>query len=270
MPVYNASVFVQEAIESILSQTFSDFELIVVDDGSTDNSLKIIASFNDQRIRLIRNKHDFIGSLNKGLQVSKGKYITRMDSDDIMYPHRLERQFHFMEAHSEIAVCASQMYCFGNINQRSFMIAGAIHLPLVHMLESNIIANPTSIIRTSFLKEYQLSYERYNYAEDYKLWSEIAQKGGKFYVLPEVLLKYRISDGQISSKKQTEQWETSLLIKTEILEFLINQHKQTDRLIELYEALRYVCEQGMIRPEQLFGVFHSIFYNEHRLNTRIK
>lgn len=84
IPVYNASRYLCECIDSILSQSFVNFELLVVDDGSTDDSVEIIRSYSDSRIRLIENKHDYIGSLNLLLQEARGKYIARMDADDVM------------------------------------------------------------------------------------------------------------------------------------------------------------------------------------------
>ena len=92
MPVYNASRYLRDCIDSILSQSFTDFELLIVDDGSTDDSVEIIRSYSDSRIRLIENKHDYIGSLNLLLQEARGKYIARMDADDVMLPNRLETQ----------------------------------------------------------------------------------------------------------------------------------------------------------------------------------
>ena len=89
MPVYNASRYLRDCIDSILSQSFTDFELLIVDDGSTDDSVEIIRSYSDSRIRLIENKHDYIGSLNLLLQEARGKYIARMDADDVMLPNRL-------------------------------------------------------------------------------------------------------------------------------------------------------------------------------------
>lgn len=84
MPVYNASRYLRDCIDSILSQSFTDFELLIVDDGSTDDSVEIIRSYSDSHIRLIENKHDYIGSLNLLLQEARGKYIARMDADDVI------------------------------------------------------------------------------------------------------------------------------------------------------------------------------------------
>ncbi|EJW91688.1 glycosyltransferase, partial [gut metagenome] len=93
MPMYNASRYLRECIDSILIQTFTDFELLIVDDGSEDDSVAIVESYTDSRIRLIRNRHDYIGSLNLLLKEARGKYIARMDADDVMLPYRLKAQW---------------------------------------------------------------------------------------------------------------------------------------------------------------------------------
>ena len=89
MPSYNASQYIGECIDSVLNQSFTDFKFVIVDDGSTDNTVQIIKEYADSRIRLIENDHDFIESLNTSIRLAEGKYIARMDSDDIMMPNRL-------------------------------------------------------------------------------------------------------------------------------------------------------------------------------------
>lgn len=95
MSMYNASKYLRECIDSVLAQTFTDFEFLIVDDGSTDDSVEIVQSYHDSRIRLIENKHDYIGSLNILLDEARGKYIARMDADDVMMPERLKIQFEY-------------------------------------------------------------------------------------------------------------------------------------------------------------------------------
>ena len=117
MPMYNASRYLRECIDSILSQTFTDFELLIVDDGSEDDSIAIVESYTDPRIRLIRNRHDYIGSLNLLLKEARGKYIARMDADDVMLPYRLQVQYDYMETHLDVDILGSGMHCFGDIDQ---------------------------------------------------------------------------------------------------------------------------------------------------------
>ncbi|MDE6365975.1 MAG: glycosyltransferase, partial [Muribaculaceae bacterium] len=99
MPMYNASSYLRECIDSVLEQTFTDFELLIADDGSTDDSVAIVKSYADPRIRLICRQHDYIATLNCLIDEARGKYIARMDADDVMLPSRLQRQVAYMDAH---------------------------------------------------------------------------------------------------------------------------------------------------------------------------
>ena len=185
MPTYNAESYVAEAIESVLQQSFDDFEFIIVDDGSKDDTLSIIRSYTDKRIRLIENQHDFIGSLNMGLQAAHGKYIARMDADDKMHADRLRIQHAIMEEEPGITVCSSWVSFFGEKvsgGVTSSLGSGILDFPLLHFLKENIIIHPTIMMRTDFLRIHSLQYEGYNCGEDYKLWMEIAKLGGTFYI----------------------------------------------------------------------------------------
>jgi hypothetical protein len=146
MSAYNIEKYIKEAIDSILSQTFGDFELIIVDDGSEDNTTNIIKSYDDKRIRLIEMPHNFINSLNTGINAARGKYIAKMDADDVMEPERLEVQFEYMEMHPETDACGSYANYAGRSNEQ-------IRVPLKHndiaiiMFTANAIINPSSFIR---------------------------------------------------------------------------------------------------------------------------
>ena len=119
--MYNAALHLQECLDSILSQTFGDFELLIMDDGSTDESVAIVEACNDPRVRLIKNEHDYIASLNLLLAEAKGKYIARMDADDVMMPYRLEVQHGYMEKHPEVGVLGGGLLRFGKADGRSLL-----------------------------------------------------------------------------------------------------------------------------------------------------
>lgn len=201
MPVFNAENYLHESIGSILSQTFTDFELIIIDDGSTDSSRDIVKSYPDNRIILIENPHNFIRSLNSGINVSRGKYIARMDADDCMLPHRLEIQYQYMEDNPDIDICGTWMETFGD---RSQIVKTSVkHDDIaLHLLKGNSLCHPTVIMRKDALrrcKSYPNLYQlKYIYAEDYKLWVDLIKNGLKFANTPEVLLQYRISQKQAS------------------------------------------------------------------------
>jgi glycosyltransferase involved in cell wall biosynthesis len=142
MPAYNAEKYISEAMESILNQTFIDFVLLIVDDGSTDDTVKIIRSYKDSRITLIRNNHEgIVTALNTGFEKVAGKYVARMDADDVMHPQRLEIQYSYMEENSDITVCASWMRVFDDkgTSRITQIHEGYIDNILQKLLKGNII-----------------------------------------------------------------------------------------------------------------------------------
>ena len=195
MPVYNAQQYLKEAIDSILDQTFSDFEFIIFDDGSTDESLKIIQSYKDPRIRLISGKGNrkLVPPLNDAIQMAKGKYLVRMDSDDISLPNRFEEQVAFMEKNPGIDVCGTFFRTIGGrVNLSKVYPVLDLEIKLA-MLFYCPFAHPTVMMRRSTMISKCFSYdERFLYAEDYDLWRRMAASGCTFYNIPEVLLRYRV------------------------------------------------------------------------------
>jgi putative sugar transferase len=266
MPTYNARDHIKEAIESVLNQTFTEYEFIIIDDGSTDNTVSIINSYKDARIKLILNEHNFINTLNTGLQAAAGKYIARMDADDIMHIDRLKIQYAIMEEDPRITVCSSWMTFFGNDIPKGMVsrpATGFVEYPLLQMLQHCIFFHPTIMLRSEFFKQNRLKYEKeYIYAEDYKLWFEVAKCGGIFYVETQSLLYYRVTKTQVSEKKQKEQDEVSIRIKNEILAYLIALNKENyPYLSKLEEAMRKIQKGKLINNEEIFKSFFRLFLN---------
>jgi len=261
MPVFNGEKYIKEAIDSVLQQSFEDFEFIIIDDGSTDASIDIVRSYSDRRIRLLENKHDFIGSLNLGLQTAVGKYIARMDADDVMHIDRLRIQHRIMEDEPSFTVCGSWMTFFGEkvYHSLSNQLFGVIDYPLVRLLSNCFVNHPTVIVRKSFLEEHHLQYERYMFAEDYKLWAEVAKADGVFYIESQPLLNYRISVNQVSNTKRNEQIASSIRVKEEILEHLINIYEERLLLYDLHNSLNSLKDKGLVTLEEIFVFFHTFF-----------
>lgn len=194
LPTFNSSSFIYESISSILKQTHKNLELIIIDDKSTDDTIKIIKSFRDKRIRLIETKQrlGLANSLNLGIKLSKSKFIARMDSDDISELNRIELQINFLIKNKYIDVVGSAIKIIdeeGNVNKfvsfpksnleiRFFMCLGC---PIVH---------PSVMMRKSIFEKYGIYYKG-NCAEDYHLWSKLLDKNIKFYNLDKYLLKLR-------------------------------------------------------------------------------
>lgn len=261
MPTYNVEKYVGEAIESVLNQSFEDFEYIIVDDGSSDDTISIIRSFEDKRIKLFENKHDFIGTLNMGMRKASGKYIARMDADDLMHCERLKIQHQIMENEPELAVCTSWVKTFGE-NVAGDVIqsnVGILKDPLLRLLRGNFLFHPSAMIRTSFLHEHFLEYENYQYAEDYKLWIEIAKRGGRFYIESQLLLYYRIGTGQISYQKRKEQVSTSLLIRWEILTHLLELNSNSCQSLSLIlENMVLAKNEGLLTDSSILEFFYYV------------
>lgn len=206
MPVYNASAHVADAIESILHQSYKDFILLIINDGSGDDSEKIIRSYTDPRIVYIKNDHNIglVKTLNKGIELTTTTYMARMDADDISLPYRLEKQVAFLEKHFHIGVCGSHFEKFGYETGSPPL---HIHDEEIKagLLFSNGICHPSVMIRTAVLKENKIAFGvNFNYSddfghkllefEDYALWHKLKNVTG-FANLPDVLLKYR-KEGQ--------------------------------------------------------------------------
>lgn len=205
MSVYNSERYLSESIESILNQSFTNFEFIIINDGSTDSSLEIIKSYKDPRICLICNKKN-IGlakSLNIGIKSSCGKYIARMDADDVSFSSRLEKQLDFMEIHLDVGVCGSWSVTFLE-NKRTLKKVPTQHKQICTMLLSkNSIAHPSVIMRKSIFDNYFIAYdESFSRTQDYKLWADMA-KVTKLANIPEVLILRRIHDEQVTNRNKS-------------------------------------------------------------------
>ena len=207
MPVYNSGKYVGEAIQSILAQSFPDFEFTIINDGSTDNSLEIIQSFRDKRIKILNNPAN-IGnypSRNKGMSSAKGKYTCVMDADDVALKHRLERQYLFMEEHPATGLAGSG---FRYYEKEEDIFRENNHERIkVILLRNNCFIHPTLILRNDLIRKYSLLYnKKYYYSGDYDL---IVRAARHFHItnIPEVLLHYRIHEEQITMQKRTKQME---------------------------------------------------------------
>ena len=224
LPVKNGDKYLSECLESILSQSVDDFELLAFDDNSTDRTLEILHSYSDRRIKIFRES-GLINNLNKGIALASGLYIARMDADDIMHPERLQIQLKVME-NSDVTVCGSWIYIFGDgIEPRIYqMFSGTLEVKMsLRLLQFvNIMSHPTVMIRREFLIRHNLRYINSPHTEDYRLWFEIAKLGGIFHTVPEALVAYRISNEQDTKVHQQEVGEQSASIRYEIKEYLDN------------------------------------------------
>jgi glycosyltransferase involved in cell wall biosynthesis len=206
MPVYNGEKYLREAVDSILEQTFRDFEFLIINDGSTDHTMSVLGSYSDPRIRIINHKRNLgiVKRLNEGICESKGKYIARMDSDDISLPDRLAQQADFMDENRNIAVCGSFVKVFGNSKRAIWKVPTDHEKIKSLMLFHAAINHPTVLIRTSVLRNHHLYYDpSMKESEDYDLWVRIMNYS-KVANLPKALLGRRIHSDHKNNRDRDE------------------------------------------------------------------
>lgn len=218
MPVYNGEKYLKPAIDSILSQTYSDFEFIIINDGSTDETAKIILEYNDNRIIFINNQENigYTPILNQGIKIAKGEYIARMDSDDISLPDRLKKQIEFLDKNQNIGICGTWYKTFGyEENEIKWSLT---HNEIkINLLFQNVLGHPTVMFRKNLFKEYNLEYNTsYMPAEDYELWSR-ATEYFEFANIPEFLFLYRTHESNISQTKKNIRENNVTQIRKDLL-----------------------------------------------------
>lgn len=198
LPVYNVEPYIKEAIDSVMNQTIQDFEILIIDDCSTDNTLDVVRAYDDERIKIITKacNKGLIDSLNIGFELAKGKYIARMDGDDINVQHRFEKQIEILEKNPNIKACGCWLQEFGSSNR--IIKHRELHNEIVarlliscSMSLGGVMLNREWAIRTRF-------DENKKHVEDYDFWARMAWSGD-FYNIQEVLYYYRIHENQIST-----------------------------------------------------------------------
>ncbi len=221
MPAYNAEKTIKTAIKSILNQTLRDFEFIIINDGSTDKTKDIIKSFADSRIVLIdKPKNQGVASaINDGIEIAKGKYIARMDADDESLPERFTMQIDFFNKNPDIDVLGTAIFSIAPAKNKITRFPKKHYQCLNELTRGVCIAHPSAMLRKNIIK--RVKYKPKYFAEDYKLWVDLAKQGAKFANLTTPLLKYNIHGENISIIKNKEQQDSTNLIKKEYLEFYL-------------------------------------------------
>ena len=237
MSVHNGESFLKEAIGSILRQTFTDFELLIVNDASTDKSVEIIRHFSDNRIKLEHNEKNLglTRSLNKGLELAKGRFIARMDADDISLPGRLAKQLEFMRNNEDVGICGTQIETFGDIVGFIPAFPTEHNQIKCHLFYENVLPHSSVMMNTALLKKYNLKYDdSFLKTQDYELWARAA-KYFKLANLEEVLLKLRFHNNQIRNSKGKTQADFAADVRRLQIKKLIDDF--TDEELELNELI---------------------------------
>jgi glycosyltransferase involved in cell wall biosynthesis len=206
MSAYNSERYLRETLESISAQTFADYEFIVIDDGSTDGTGQILheAARRDLRLQVItfQQNQGTVAGINRGLALARGKFIARMDSDDICRLDRFEKQVTFLETHPGIGLLGSSMTLIDPSGRELGRLSAPGDDSRIRWasLVSNPFAQPTIMIRRAVLVQHNLNYRPKHPAEDYDLWVRLLQytRGAN---LPDPLVRYRVHDASASSRQ---------------------------------------------------------------------
>ena len=231
MPVYNCASFIEEAVNSILNQTFTDFELIIIDDASTDGTTDILKKVIDPRIKFVFKEvnQGVSSAANDGFRLAKGKYIARMDGDDISVKERFEKQVAVLENNPEIFICGGLFQYLGGTN--SIILHKETHHEIItELLISCSICMGASMFRRKELAHYFYD-ENKKSGEDYDFWTKVAWLG-EMYNIQEVLLLYRVHPNQASIAHKPQQILDDIEIRLYLFKKIkYNTQKYTDELI---------------------------------------
>lgn len=245
MPTYNAEKYLREAVDSILNQTFADFEFLIIDDASRDKTRAILHEYQDTRIKVIDGPcRGISAALNLGLDMAEGEYIARMDADDISMPRRFEKQVKFLDTHPEIGLCGTLAMMF--TKDGDYKLFGEKQLEDIGILDQlfdTVVCHPTVMFRREVFRQYNLRYnEEYRNSEDQELWSR-ALRYVKFYGIQELLLRYRLYPESASQARLTEGKAAVEIIHRDILHWLLPSGNYDTNLESKIKELFYVLER---------------------------
>ena len=241
MPVYNAEAYLKKAIESILFQTYQNIEFIIIDDCSVDDSKKIISEFEDSRIKIILNNNNLgiSASLNKGINASIGKYIARMDADDISLPERIKTQVKYMEKHPKIGLVGTGYYLSDEKGKRKkkYIYPSENFDLRWRLLSGPIFPHPTVMIRKKILMSKKLKYnENLKWAQDYELWTKLLRHTNATN-LNKALIEYRQHPHAVSYSKIMIQNNTRYSISANVLSDLLGESSISLKRVKIFEKI---------------------------------
>jgi glycosyltransferase involved in cell wall biosynthesis len=223
LPVFNGARYLREAIDSVFAQTYRDYELLVIDDGSEDDSIDIALSYGDPRLRIERNERNvgLIETLNRGIASVSGEFVARLDADDVCMPDRLAVQVDYLNSHAEVGICGSWYRLLGTRFPRTVRLPSTPDDVEAWLFAHSPIAHPTVMFRRSVFDSLHLRYDRdYVHAEDYDLWVRAATVT-RLANIARPLLRYRVHPEQVTSVHWSVQRETSDRIRLRQLKRLI-------------------------------------------------
>ena len=259
MPVHNGEPYLGAAIESILRQSFADFELLIIDDGSTDHSYEIARTYADPRIRLLRNPQNLrlIATLNRGLEEARGKYVARMDADDISLPQRLQAQVAFLDRHAEVGALGSAVQVIGADGGPDVQVRFPDSHVLIRwaLLFASPIAHPAVMMRKALVKRLGGYRAHAVHCEDYDLWWRAIGET-RLANLDDVLLQLRKHEGNITVRHAALHGDTAL----QVCQAMLSQALRAD----ISRALIAGARQESPAAEELVPHIVELLFRYHR------
>jgi glycosyltransferase involved in cell wall biosynthesis len=268
MTMHNAGAYLRPSIESILAQSFTDFELIVVDDGSTDDSAIVAEGFADPRIRIVRNavNRGQTACLNQGLALGRGEFIARQDADDLSSPDRLEKQTRFLDAHPDTVLLganAVEIDGEGNSIGRSDLPRDTPAIRWANLFYNSFLHSAV-LVRTKVMREEFGGYdESFRCSMDYALWSRIAQRHAVAN-LPESLISLRVHpESMTRSKPSLLEEETDRVLRANLAAEFPGRSFSEEEICVLIEYRRNLRPETLPRFRALFDEIHASFLAKH-------
>lgn len=258
----DSETFIERTINSVLSQSFSDFELLIVGKGFVNKTLSIIRSFKDVRIKCLEKKLDRIEALNCGLTKAKGKYIAFLNDYSLMHPDRLKIQYILMEENRNITVCGCWIKYMDkhDLSHVEKSLSGLIEKPLLAFLDGNFLFYPTAMVRKSFLTINKLKYEEFSDQSSLKFGIEIAKKGGVFYIDSQLLQYSYISNTQMLLQNEKRQSQDSFQGINHILTSLIELNKvEYPEMQTILAEFKSLEKKNIMNTTETVTFFRNIF-----------
>lgn len=275
MGSFNSSEFIREAIESILNQTITDFEFIIIDDCSTDDTINIIKSYNDPRIILVQNEENKgLGyGLNIGVSMSRGKYIARMDADDVSMPDRFEKQLSYLKNHADTLLVGSYVKLIGLSSLYGRIFYGTIgkkQIDIKRIRVSTLIGaafyHPTVMFNGDLLRRKGYNYSpSFSKAQDYELWSRVVWDN-EVANIPEPLLCYRRTKGQATVACRCEQLNNSEIIFSRIFKDILKIDYNSNQ-IQLYRKFISAGNFSVEAFPELWSLMMGLNSRVHQLGN---
>ncbi|MFK5892539.1 MAG: glycosyltransferase [Pseudomonadota bacterium] len=269
LPVFNGALTIKKSIESITSQTYPNLQIIIINDGSTDNTLDVIekTSKNDSRFKIIsRENKGLIHTLNEGLSIAAGKYIAREDADDYSHPDRIKKQVKYLENNPKTMVLGTNNILFGHVNNK-------VHYPTdpdkskAHLMFSPPVSHPSTMLRKSFFIDNNLSYNlQYPHCEDYALWMNVIDCGGDISNLNEFLHFYREHENNISKVHSSTTINGHYKISRQLLKKLQINFSDEDLMLFIgAETKQIYTSLDLIKYKKILEL-HNHVYDQNKIH----